>query len=204
VIVVDIQHDFTELKNGALAVKGTDSSYIQDVINTTWQLKNSGCFVVATQDYHSQKHSSFASTYNRKPFETIVIQNKEQVLWPDHCVQGTEGSQLLIPLDCLDYVQSKGTTIDIDSYSGFFEGNQVSTGLHEMLSTKGIDTVIIYGIAIDYCVKATAIDAVKLGYTVYVIEGLSRGVSLNTITTAKQELHQSGVILVSSLEELEQ
>jgi nicotinamidase/pyrazinamidase len=202
VIVVDVQHDFTEARNGALAVQGANDFYLQKVTEASNLFGEAGYFVVATQDYHPSQHISFATTHNMEPFQTLVIQNRPQMLWPDHCVQMSEGSEILIPKEYLHYIQQKGMSPEVDSYSGFLDEGHTHTGLHDVLSSKGIQTLIVYGLATDYCVKATAIDGVILGYQVYVINNLSRGVAEESSASAKKELQDKGVILVESLADL--
>jgi len=202
VIVVDVQHDFTEAKNGALAVLGADNAYLQTVIDATKLLGEAGYFIVATQDYHPSQHISFASTHKMVPFQTLLIQDTLQTVWPDHCVQMSAGSEILIPKEHLHYIQQKGMNPEVDSYSGFLDEVHTHTGLHDVLSSKGIQTLIVYGLATDYCVKATAIDGVKLGYQVYVINNLSRGVAEESSASAKKEFQDKGVILVESLADL--
>lgn len=203
VIVVDVQGDFTELKKGSLAVKGTGEVYVKTVIEATKRLYDKGYFVVASQDYHPIGHVSFASTHNKKPFEQITINDRPQMMWPNHCVQGSEGSIVLVPTQYISYVQLKGLKQGADSYSAFIDDDRQHTGLDTVLKQKGINTVVVYGLATDYCVHATATDAKKLGYTVYVVQNLSKGVAAETTAKALSDFKQSGVNIVKSLDELE-
>lgn len=203
VIVVDVQGDFTELKKGSLAVQGTGEDYVKAVIAATRHFYNKGYFVVASQDYHTIGHISFASTHNKKPFEQINVNGRTQMLWPNHCVQGSEGSVVLVPTEYISYVQLKGLKQYADSYSAFIDDDKQHTGLDAVLKKKGIKTVVIYGLATDYCVHATATDAKSLGYNVYVVHNLSKGVAPETTTKAMNEFKQLGVHVVSSVDELD-
>lgn len=192
VVVVDLQYDFTEVKKGSLAVKGTDLAYLNDVITATQALKELGCFIVATQDYHPPAHISFASTHNKHPFQKILINDIEQILWPDHCLQQSVGSDILIPEACIDYVQRKGIQRDVDCYSGFIDEAGRKTDLHLRLLNEGVNRLIVYGLALDYCVKATACDGIALGYDVYIVESLTRGIQQDE-TNIKGGLRGGGV-----------
>lgn len=177
VIVVDIQGDFTEFKNGSLAVKGTGEAYIKLVEEKTKELKEDGGLIIATQDWHPVNHVSFSS-------------------WPVHCVQGTPGSKLMINKKLFEHVIKKGQDPKYDSYSGFKDDGGKETSLNEVLKENNIEVLIIYGIAIDYCVKATVLDALELGYRVVVNEKLSRGVSSYTSQRAIEEMISKGAFII--------
>ena len=200
VIVTDIQGDFTELKHGSLAVKGTDQRFIDKVLAATKMLKEKGFAIFATQDWHPINHISFFTTYpGKKAFEVISRNGKEQVLWPPHCVQGSEGAKILLDEQLFDAIVRKGTEVEFESYSGFHDDGGNQTPLHHILQAEDIERVIIYGIATDYCVRASSLDAVALGYQVVMVKDLSRGVAPETTNHALEEMKQRGVILLDTL-----
>jgi len=197
VIAVDVQRDFTQLADGALAVPGTDQDFIQKVRASTEMLKRAGLPVFATQDWHPAEHISFFTNHKgKKPFDVITLKGRQQVLWPPHCVQGTEGARLLIDEELFDGIVKKGTEIEFDSYSGFQDDGGHKTPLHRILQERGISRTVIYGIATDYCVKATALDAVDLGYEVIVIRNLTRGVDPETYKSAVDEMVCQGIVVL--------
>lgn len=180
-LLVDIQNDFTPGEpGGALAVPEGN-----DVIAVANRLMPNYDLVVATQDWHPAGHKSFASSHTgRQVGEVITWGGLEQVLWPDHCVQGTAGAEFCAGLNTagIHEVARKGTDPDIDSYSGFFDNGppatRKATGLSDLLRERGVDAVDVMGLATDYCVKFTALDAVGLGFkTRLIVEGC-RGVDL--------------------------
>lgn len=200
VIVVDIQGDFTTYKNGSLAAAGTDKAFIDEVIQATESLKKKGYPIFATQDWHPSDHISFYSNHkNTKPFEAIQIGERTQVLWPPHCVQGTANAELLLDPDLAEVVVKKGKDKKYDSYSGFQDDGGAVTKMNQKLKEKGIKEVIVYGIATDYCVKATAIDALDAGFKVTVIEGLSKGVAPDTTAKALCEMESKGITVLKKL-----
>jgi nicotinamidase/pyrazinamidase len=157
VIVVDVQGDFTTWKNGALAVEGTDAAFIEKLRKASATLKQLGHTVLATQDWHPADHISFYTNHpGRKPFDVVEVRNKKQVLWPPHCVQGTENAKLLIDETFFDAVVQKGKDRRYDSYSGFQDDGGARTEMDGLLKKRSIQDLIVYGIATDYCVKATA------------------------------------------------
>ncbi len=174
-IIVDIQNDF--LPGGALAVPQGDR--VIPVIN---RLMDRFDLIIATQDWHPAEHASFASNHPaRKVGHVIDLHGLPQVLWPVHCVAGTRGAELAPTLDVckIHRVFKKGDDPGIDSYSGFFDnGGRKSTGLGEFLKRRGVCDVYIAGLATDYCVKFTALDALKLGFRAHVIIDACRGVNL--------------------------
>ena len=200
VIVTDIQGDFTELKHGSLAVKGTDQRFIDRVLAASKILKEKGVAIFATQDWHPSNHISFFTTYpGKKAFEVISRNGKEQILWPPHCVQSSEGAKILLDEKLFDAIVHKGTEVVFESYSGFHDDGGNQTPLHRILQAGGIERVILYGIATDYCVRATSLDAVALGYQVVMVKDLSRGVAPETTNHALEEMKQRGVIVIDTL-----
>jgi nicotinamidase/pyrazinamidase len=189
-IIVDVQNDF--LPGGALAV--TEGDEVIPIIN---RLVKSFGLVVATQDWHPANHKSFASQHeNKKPGDKVELQGMEQVLWPDHCVQGTKGAEFSSELDQLPIMNvfRKGIDPEIDSYSGFFDnGHKRSTGLHDYLQEKNVDTVTIVGLTTDYCVRYTALDAIRLGYKTNIIDRATRAVGgKEAHDQVLQELQEKG------------
>jgi nicotinamidase/pyrazinamidase len=196
VIVVDMQGDFTTFKKGSLAVKGTDKAFVDKVTKATETLKKKGLPIFATQDWHPKDHVSFYTNHKgKKPFEVIKINGKTQVLWPPHCIQGTENAKLLLPEELFVAVVKKGKDKRYDSYSGFQDDGGSKTEMNKILKKNGITDLIIYGIATDYCVKATAMDAADAGYKVTVIEGLCKGVAPKTTAKALEEMKKKGITI---------
>ncbi|WP_421531732.1 bifunctional nicotinamidase/pyrazinamidase [Lelliottia amnigena] len=183
-LLVDLQNDFCA--GGALAVAEGDSTV--DVANAliAW-CKARGEAVVASQDWHPADHGSFASQHNAEPFSQGELDGLAQTLWPDHCVQQTEGAQLhpLLNQHAIDTVFHKGENPLIDSYSAFFDNeHRQHTALDEWLRHHEVGELIVMGLATDYCVKYTVLDALKLGYRVNVITDGCRGVNLNAQDSA--------------------
>lgn len=174
-ILVDIQNDF--LPGGALAVKQGD-----EVIPVANALQQYFTLVVATQDYHPQNHLSFAANHTgKKPGDHVALKGLDQVLWPVHCVQGSQGAEFAqaLNMDKVEKVFQKGTDPEIDSYSGFYDnGHLKATGLGDYLKQKGVKRVVIAGLAADYCVKFTALDAKQLGFDTIVVKDGTRAVNL--------------------------
>lgn len=198
-ILVDIQNDF--LPGGALAVPDGDA-----VVPVANALMPGFSLVVATQDWHPADHGSFAANHpGRRPGEVIALGGLSQVLWPVHCVQGTRGAEFADGLDRarIGRVFVKGTDPEIDSYSGFFDNERrKSTGLGEFLRAAGVDEVVVLGLATDYCVKFTALDALSLGLrTVLVVDGC-RGVELQAGDSARaiEAVRAAGGVVVTSAE----
>ncbi len=194
-ILVDLQYDF--MPGGALAVADGDQ-----VVAVAKRLIPHFDGVVATQDWHPADHQSFASQRQGKIVgDLIELDGITQVLWPDHCVQGTQGAMLHEELDTdrIRYVVQKGTDPRFDSYSGFFDnGHRKSTGLPEFLKEHGVIDVAVMGLATDYCVKFTALDAVNLGLKTSLIEDGCRGVNLKTgdVDRAIAEMKDAGVRII--------
>lgn len=199
ILVVDFQGDFTQVHSGALAVEGTDQSYIDKTIHATRAFKKKGFKLFATQDFHPQNHISFYTSHkNKMPFETIDINGCKQMLWPPHCVQGTENATLLADVDLFENIVTKGMDPNYDSYSGFFDDGGADTGLKDILKSCGMNTLVIYGLATDYCVKATAMDAVQCGFCVILMKDLSKGVAKETTARALIEMEKNHVIIKHS------
>lgn len=197
-IVVDIQNDF--LPGGSLAVNRGN-----EVIPTINRLvKMPFSTIVATKDWHPANHISFASRHGKHPGEHIEVNGTDQILWPDHCVQGTTGSCFAPELatDKFTRIFYKGSDKEIDSYSTFFNKQSSPTGLDAYLKEKGIKRVYLAGLTTEYCVKYSALDAINLDYEVFVIEDACKGVNLNPEDekNALAEMQREGVQLIKSNE----
>ncbi|MCJ8145408.1 bifunctional nicotinamidase/pyrazinamidase [Acinetobacter sp. A3.8] len=195
-IVVDVQNGFCP--NGNLAVPNGDE--VVPIIN---QLATHFQNIVFTQDWHPADHISFAENHvDKQPFDTIELNYGTQVLWPTHCVQGSQDAELHPDLDIptAQLIIRKGYHQHIDSYSAFLEADQqTSTGLAGYLQSRGIDTVYVVGLATDFCVAWTAMDAAKLGFASYVIEDACRAIDLNgSLENAWQAMNDAGVQRISS------
>jgi len=195
-VVVDVQNDF--MPGGALAVAKGDE--VVPVINRLAQRFEN---MVLTQDWHPRDHASFASTHRgKKPFEMIDLPYGKQVLWPDHCVQGTSGAALHSDLDATkaQLVIRKGFHRDIDSYSGFVEADRkTSTGLAGYLKERGIKTLFVCGLATDFCVGWTALDARAAGFDTTVVDDASRAIDLEgSLARTWADLAAAGVKRTSS------
>ena len=195
-IVVDVQNCF--VAGGSLPV--TDGDAIVPIINRIAPAFDN---IVVSQDWHPPDHASFASRYpGRKPFETIVLSYGRQVLWPDHCVQGTEGAALVdgLRLPRAQLIIRKGFHAGIDSYSAFMEADgKTSTGLAAYLQARGIDTVFVAGLATDFCVAWTALDARKAGFRTLVIDDASRAIDLDgSLAAAWRDMDAAGVTRILS------
>jgi nicotinamidase/pyrazinamidase len=196
VIVVDVQADFTEYRNGALAVPDTGQDYVEETVEATRNFKNSGLPIFATRDYHPIDHVSFFTSHpGQKPLDVIRIGDREQVLWPPHCVQETPGAEILIPPDLITAVISTGDRSEFESYSGFRDDGGRDTGLKRHLEQIGAKDLIIFGLATDYCVKATAIHALEEGYGVTLLAGLSRGITPEGTKAALAEMKSAGAAI---------
>jgi nicotinamidase/pyrazinamidase len=193
-IVIDIQNDFCP--GGALAVAGGD-----DIVAPVNALMRDYRVRVLTQDWHPAGHSSFASSHpGRDPFAVIDMPYGPQVLWPDHCVQGSDGAAFhpALDADLADVVIRKGFRSEIDSYSAFFENDHTTpTGLEGYLRARGVDHVILVGLATDFCVNFSAVDAAKLGFKTQVVESLCCAIDLDgSLAAAKTGLLDAGVEIV--------
>lgn len=195
-IVVDVQNCF--LPGGSLAVK--DGDQVVPVINA---LAKKFTNVVMTQDWHTPAHVSFASSHTgKKPFETVDLAYGKQVLWPDHCVQGTDGAGLSkdLAIPQAQLVIRKGFHKDTDSYSAFMEADgKTSTGLASYLKARKLKRIFVTGLATDFCVAWTALDGRKAGFETYVIEDASRGIDTQgSLAKAWADMKKAGVIRIQS------
>jgi nicotinamidase/pyrazinamidase len=198
IIVVDVQADFTELKSGALSVPGTDASYIDDVQSTTRRFQNQGLRIYFTLDWHPVDHISFyTNNPGTEPFQEVeIVEGRNQVMWPPHCVQNTPGAEILINIDGPAQRVQTGANPKFDSYSGFVDDGGHQTDLDRLLRRDGIEKLIIYGLATDYCVKHTVLDAAELGYPVELLVNLCRGISPDTTAGALEEMKAKGVAII--------
>jgi nicotinamidase/pyrazinamidase len=192
-IVIDVQNDFCP--GGRLAVDGGDG-----IVGPINGLLGEFHLRVFTQDWHPEGHSSFASSNPGKaPFEVVEMPYGPQVLWPDHCTIGSEGAAFHPELDtdAAELIIRKGFNPAIDSYSAFFENDhKTPTGLDGYLRTRGIEAVTLVGLATDFCVNYSAVDAAKLGFRVRVIESLCRAIDLDgSLEAAREGMRQAGVVL---------
>lgn len=198
-ILIDLQYDF--LPNGSLAVDRSDE--ILPIINNI-QLKFD--HIIATRDWHPANHKSFASNHNgKKPGDIIELQGLQQVLWPDHCVQGSPGAEITANINQakIDYIIYKGTNTEIDSYSAFFDNGRLKqTELDSYLKRNGISTIYVAGLTTDYCVYFTVLDGLSLGYNVFVIEDACRAVNLNPGDSEKalKDMKKKGAKIIQSSE----
>jgi nicotinamidase/pyrazinamidase len=192
-IVIDVQNDFCP--GGALAVAEGDA--IVAGINA---LMDTFATVVLTQDWHPAGHGSFASEHPGKaPYETVAMPYGPQVLWPDHCVQGTPGAAFhpALRTDPAQLILRKGFQRAIDSYSAFFENDRTTpTGLEGYLRTRGVERLVMVGLATDFCVHYSALDGARLGFAVEVREGLCRAIDLDgSLSAARAAMRAAGVTL---------
>jgi nicotinamidase/pyrazinamidase len=195
-IVVDVQNCF--LPGGSLAVK--DGDQVIPVIN---RIARGFDNVVMTQDWHTPNHMSFASSYQgKKPFDMIKVGYGDQVLWPDHCVQDTEGAQIAkdIKIPQANLIIRKGFRTEVDGYSAFMEADRKThSGLASYFKERGIDTVFITGLATDFCVAWTAVDARHAGLTTYVVEDACRAIDVNgSLAKAWEDMTAAGVKRIQS------
>ncbi|HDR27076.1 bifunctional nicotinamidase/pyrazinamidase [Rhodovulum sp.] len=192
-IVIDVQNDFCT--GGALAVPGGE-----DVVPRINTLMDEFQTRVLTQDWHPADHASFAASHpGKQPYEVVEMPYGPQILWPVHCVQDTPGAAFHADLDLTraDHVVRKGFRPGIDSYSAFFENDhETPTGLDDFLTARGIDQLTLVGLATDFCVLYSALDAARLGYRVTVIEGACRGIDLNgSLEDARQAMLDAHIVL---------
>ncbi|MFT4113981.1 MAG: bifunctional nicotinamidase/pyrazinamidase [Silvibacterium sp.] len=192
-VVIDVQNDFCP--GGALAVAGGDA-----VIDAIHAVAPHFDHVVLTQDWHTPGHISFASSHaGRKPFESIDVRYGAQTLWPDHCVQGTAGAEFhpRLHLPQAELILRKGFRREIDSYSAFFENDkETRTGLASYLQERRLTRVFFAGLAYDYCVGYSALDARRLGFDAVVLRDACRAIDLNgSVDAIEAEFHAAGVLL---------
>ena len=202
-LLIDIQNGFCP--GGNLPVPDGDQ-----VVPVANRLIDSSKYdmVLASQDWHPAGHGSFASAHpGKKPFEMGMLSGKPQMMWPDHCVQNTEDARLhpALNVDGIDFIQQKGQKPDVDSYSAFRDNDQAAlTGLAAQLRAEGVTELDLCGLATDYCVKFSALDAVEMlpGVTVRFIEDASRGIDPTGVQAAINEMRTRGVAIISSKDAL--
>lgn len=198
-IIVDVQYDF--LPGGALGV--AEGDVIIPVIN---QLQEHFNFIVATQDWHPMKHGSFAANHkDKKVGEFVELSGVNQILWPVHCVQNSRGADFHDNLNKKRWAKifQKGTELNVDSYSGFYDNNHKNdTGLAKYLKKHQITKVYVVGLATDYCVKYTVLDAIKEGFETYLIKDATKPVNLKPtdFDDAIQEMEAAGANIITSAE----
>ena len=193
-LVIDVQNDFCPA--GALQVAGGN-----EIIPGINQEMTKYDYVILTQDWHPKGHSSFATSHDgRNPLDVIEMPYGAQVLWPDHCVQGSYGAEFHSELNTAraNAVIRKGSNPLIDSYSAFFENDRKTpTGLHGYFRSLGIEKINLVGLATDFCVNYSAQDAAKLGYKVSVFEKMCRSIDINgSLALARTEMRECGVELI--------
>jgi nicotinamidase/pyrazinamidase len=203
-IIVDVQNAFCS--GGSLPVPGGE-----DVVPVINSLISCGYYdvIVASQDWHPENHGSFASSHGKQPFEMGELQGLPQILWPDHCVQGTSDAEFhpLLDLSKVDYIQRKGQNPRVDSYSAFRDNSmEARTGLDLWLSEQNIVKIDVCGLATDFCVKSTAVDAVTMvkgPVIVRFIDDGSRGITSQGVLAAKNEMKAHGIAWINSADVLE-
>ncbi|MDB5234011.1 MAG: nicotinamidase [Hymenobacter sp.] len=194
-LLIDIQNDF--LPGGRLAVADGDAIIpLVNALHAKFEL------VVATQDWHPTGHHSFASSHaGRQPFEEIELHGRPQVLWPDHCTQTSAGAELAPGLrtERIEAIFRKGTNVEIDSYSAFFDNDRHrSTGLAAYLKGRGVTAVYVVGLAADYCVYYSALDALAAGFETTVITDATRAITAEGWAKAQVDLQAKGAHLAES------
>jgi nicotinamidase/pyrazinamidase len=195
-LIIDVQNDFCP--GGALAVP--DGDLVIPVIN---RMVESFDHVIQTQDWHPEDHSSFASSHEGKtPYDTIQVDYGEQILWPDHCVQGTKGAEFHSKLETnkSEVIIRKGFRKKIDSYSTFFENDQkTKTGLTGYLNNRGVTELYVCGLATDFCVKWSVLDGIKEGFTIHVLEDAVKGIDIDgSVENAWKEMKSAGANIITS------
>ncbi len=194
-LILDVQYDF--LPGGALAVP--DGDKVIPVIN---KLQKEFPLIVATQDWHPPDHGSFASMHEgKKPFDKTTLGGLDQILWPDHCVQGQKGAEIAKDLEMksVEAIFRKALDPEIDSYSGFFDnGRKKSTCLADYLKGKGVTTVYVAGLAGDFCVAFTALDALEEGFETFLIEDATRPIDPDGYASIKKSITKKGGKIIQS------
>ena len=194
-VIVDVQNDF--MKGGALEVPQAN-----EIIPLVNQLQKKFELVVFTKDWHPANHKSFASNNSgKKNYDVIDLNGIEQVLWPDHCIENTFGSEIHSDILVAEgaFFFEKGTDPEIDSYSGFFDnGRKKATGLHHFLKGKNVTDVYVCGLATDFCVKFTALDAKELGYNTFLFKKATKAVNLSPVDfeNALSEMTLKGISVI--------
>lgn len=197
-IIVDVQNDFCS--DGALAVPGGE-----EVIPRINSLRGRFPLTVATQDWHPRGHVSFASTQGKNPGEFVELPSGPQILWPDHCLQGTPGADFHPDLDLtmVNLILRKGTSLGLDSYSAFLENDHTtSTGLAAYLKGLGVTKVVLCGLATDFCVLFSALDAIEAGFETIVLKDAVRGVNIpeGNLAAALETMAKKGVLFAATQE----
>ena len=197
-IVIDVQNDFCP--GGQLAVPG-GAAVIAPILRCAQHFEH----IVLTQDWHTPHHSSFASAHpGKKPFDQIEASYGPQILWPNHCVQGTHGAEFhpALQLTRAELILRKGFRPEIDSYSAFFENDRTTaTGLDGYLRERGLTRVFLAGLAYDFCVGYSALDARRLGFEAVVIKDACRAIDLNgSAAKMEAEFARAGVVLIESVD----
>lgn len=191
-IIVDVQNDFI---TGSLPVPDGET-----IIPRLREISPTFDLVVLTKDWHPSDHKSFASQNGMKPYEVGELNGKPQIMWPDHCVQGSVGAELHPQLDVKsDKIILKGANKEHECYSGFCDVSGNETELDAFLQEHNVTEVFVCGLATDYCVKETALDSVRRGYKTHFLEDVSKGVSHQTVEEAKALMWESNVTITSSL-----
>ena len=193
-IVIDVQNDFC--LGGALPVPEGDA-----VIPFINRIVKRFDHVILTQDWHVPEHISFASAHpGHQPFDLVKLPHGQQTLWPDHCVQGTQGAAIhpALSVDTVELIVRKGFRRDLDSYSAFYENDRVTpTGLSGYLKERGLHELYFAGLATDFCVHDSAVNAARLGFSVHVIEDACRGIDINgSVRAAWDSMMSSGVVRI--------
>ena len=202
-IIIDMQNDF--IPGGSLAVEEGDL-IIEDINKIAHKFKENNGTIILTQDWHPQNHLSFASNHKGKnPGDEYMSEDGAigPVLWPDHCVQGTNGTEFHkdLKIDLADKIIQKGMNPNVDSYSGFQDNDKKSeTGLRKYLNAKKIKRIFVCGLALDYCCYYTAMDGLEFGYKVYFLVNLTRGVDLpeGNVENALKNLKKSAIKFVKN------
>ncbi|SHL23535.1 bifunctional nicotinamidase/pyrazinamidase [Myroides odoratimimus] len=199
-LVVDLQYDF--LPGGSLAVE--DGDMIIPVINT---IQKQFDLIIATQDWHPNNHKSFASQHpDNKLFDVINLNGIPQVLWPDHCVQGTKGSEFTAAWDTTKVaaIFRKGMNVEVDSYSGFYDNDhQHSTGLLGFLKDKKVTELYVCGLAAEFCVYFSAKDAQEAGIKTFFLDFATKPITAEGLVNAKKEMETLGITILKNQEELD-
>lgn len=203
ILVVDIQGDFTEWKHGSLAVPDTGEDYVSQVEHAVLRLKEAGFRIFASQDWHPPDHMSFAVNHEgKKPMDRILIDGRTQVLWPAHCVQGTENARVLIDNSLFLAIVRKGQDPKFDSYSVFQDDGGRKTELEGILAAHNIGRLIVFGLTTDYCVRATALDALPLRHEVVVVQLLCRGIQPDSSAEAIRTMKEHGARIIKNIEDI--
>jgi nicotinamidase/pyrazinamidase len=195
-LVIDVQNDFCD--GGALPVPGG-----QEVVPVIHRIAPLFRHLIMTQDWHPRDHHSFASNHpGRVPFEAIETAHGEQVLWPDHCIQGTTGAAFYPHLqpDNVELILRKGCRNDVDSYSAFRENDRITrTGLTGYLRERGLGRIFLAGLAYDYCVRHSAIDSMQAGFETYVVEDACKAIAIrDSVAATHHVFHEAGVRRITS------